>query len=225
MNNFIHQITSGMAGWLTFEQMQNGVDNLREAELKKPIEQIARGRGFEVKGEFPLPKPPGKAGGPESIDFIMVHREKKLVVALELKYKKAGRRMAGSISSDAARLHSLTLDTINSQITLGRCHPLVTQVKDFAFARAVLVVWRESAIMDQMKVEPKAIRNQFLSLVKAMLPDKIEQTEENYSKAMDGLIATKPVARSVGSLRAGSTVTRKRFWVASFLHRSTWTEL
>jgi len=58
---FLHQLTSGMAGWLTFEQMQQGVDNLREAELAKPLELIARGRGYEIKGEFPLPKLEKKA--------------------------------------------------------------------------------------------------------------------------------------------------------------------
>jgi hypothetical protein len=69
------------------------------------------------------------------------------------------------------------------------------------------------------------IRTQFIRLVKAMLPDGIEPTPENYSKAMLGAIATKPVARKSGSLRAGSTVTHKRFWVASFLHQENWQDL
>ena len=61
----VHQITSGIAGWRTYEQMRNGVDNLTEGSLYKPIEEIARGRRFEVKHEFPIPKDSPGCGGPK----------------------------------------------------------------------------------------------------------------------------------------------------------------
>ena len=119
MSTFIHQITSGLAGWLTYEQMQNGVDNLREAEFAKPIESIAQRRGFEVKGEFPLPKSAGR-GAPPCIDFLLVNRADKLVVALETKFKKKDMNMAGRLGLDASRLEALTLDAIDKQIALGK---------------------------------------------------------------------------------------------------------
>jgi hypothetical protein len=222
---FIHQITSGIAGWLTFEQMQVGIDNLREAELAKPVDAIARGRGYEVKGEFPLPKEKGQRGAPPCIDFVMVNRKRKAVVALELKYKKTGKRMAGSLGNDAARLNVLSLDMINAQIKAGRAGAIIGNVDGFKLERAVIVVWHQSAIVEHMRSEPEPIRKQFLKLVKAMLPDNIEATTENFSRAMLGVLATKPVGRSYGSLRAGSTISRRRFWVASFLHQASWSTL
>jgi hypothetical protein len=225
MVNFVHQITSGMAGWLTFEHMRNGVNNLREAELAKPIELIAGGRGLEVKGEFPLPTVCGNRGAPPRVDFILVNRKQKLVVALEVKYKRIGRKMAGSLSSDAARLDDLSLDTINAQIEAEKGGPIRQRVDGFALERAVLVVWRQSAIVSQLKFEKKPIYRQFIRLMKAMLPAGVEPNEHHYSQAMLGVIATKPVARTYGSLRAGSTITYKRFWVATFSHQPAWKKI
>ncbi len=222
MATFIHRITSGIAGWLTFEQMRNSTANLREAELAKPIEDIAQGRGFEVKGEFPLPKPKGKHGRPACIDFLLVHRGTKLVVTIEIKYKKTGKKMAGGISNDAARLHNLNLEAINAQIRTANAGSIKHSVTGYKLERAVLVVWKQSSIMEQMEFEHDFIVGQFEKLVSAMLPDGVAQTWGNFRKTMLGQIATKPIARSYGSLRAGSTVTHKRFWVASFLYQKEW---
>ncbi|WP_144404583.1 hypothetical protein [Belnapia sp. F-4-1] len=222
MSRIIHQITSGIAGWLTFEQMQGGVDNLREAELKKPIELIARGRGCEVKGEFPIPTESNKKGAPPSLDFLIIQREQKLVVALEIKYKKTGRRMAGSIGFDAARLHNLNIENINRQIKAGKAHPITKTVTGFNLIKAVIVAWHQSAILEQIALEPPIIRRQFINLVTAMLPEDVEANSKNFSSAMLGVIATRPVANRSGSLRAGSTVTHRRFWVASFLGQEYW---
>lgn len=205
--------------------MKNGVDNLREAEFAKPIESIAQGRGFEVKGEFPLSTPTHRRGAPPCIDFLLVNRERKLVVALETKFKKTDMNMAGRLGADAARLDALTLGSINTQIALGKGGQIRQSVDGFALKRAVLVVWREAAIVAHMNREPSVMRHQFIELVKAMIPDDVEATTENFSEAMLGLIATKPVGNRYGSLRAGSTITRKRFWVASFLHRPSWSKI
>ena len=225
MSSFIHQITSGLAGWLTYEHMRNGVDNLREAEFAKPIESIAQARGFEVKGEFPLPTAVRRRGAPPCIDFLLINRDRKLVVALETKFKKTDMNMAGRLGADAARLDALTLDTINGQIELGKGGQSRQSVDGSMLSRAVLVVWREAAIVAHMNREPPIMRRQFIELAKAMIPEDVEATTENFSRAMMGLIATKPVGNKFGSLRAGSTITRKRFWVASFAHRPNWSKI
>ncbi len=225
MPNLIHQITSGMVGWLTYEQMRSGVDNLNEARLGPPLECIADGRGYEAKAEFQLPRPAGSTGGPQRIDFLMVNRERQVVVALETKYKKAGRRMQGGLGIDAAKLHGLTLNSIDAQIAAGQGGGITAPVAGFQLVRAVLVVWHQTTIMEQLRREPILIQKQFIDLVAALLPDDVEPTSRNFSRAMLGELATKPVARASGSLRAGSTVTRKRFWVASLMHRANWARL
>lgn len=160
MVRLVHQLTSGMAGWLTFEQMRAGVDNLREGSLEKPIEEIAQGRRFEVKGQFPLPRSPAQLGAPQSIDFLMVDREDQTVVALELKYKRAGKKMAGGLGLDAA----------------GRIRD---SVEGYRLQRAVLVVWREDAIKDQLEREPAIIRRQFQRMTRKLVPKGLEATDRN----------------------------------------------
>jgi hypothetical protein len=223
--SFIHQLTSGLAGWLTFEQMQGGVDNLREAELAKPLQLIARGRGFEIEGEFPLPRDCCQRGAPTRIDFLLVHRRKKLIIAIETKYKKAGRKMAGGIGIDAKRLYSLTTDIIEQQIQ-NRCNNVVRDSVDgYVLVCAVVVVWHESAIMEQIHLEPKSIKRQFLQLVAALLPKGLEATSRNFAEAMMGVLPTRPVARLAGALRPGSTYTYRRFWVASLINQPDWAHL
>lgn len=205
--------------------MREGVDNLNESSLGHPLEIVAKGRGYEVRREFPLPRTPGSKGDSKRIDFLMVNRASKSIVALETKYKRAGLRMAGGIGLDAARLHGLNTSMIDEQIAAGHGGRITGSVDGFDLIRAVLVVWHRTAIMEQMLEEPPLIKGQFVSLVKAMLPDGVEANSRNYSEAMLGAIATKPVARRIGSLRAGSTVTRHRFWVASLMHRAEWARL
>jgi hypothetical protein len=153
------------------------------------------------------------------------NRERHVVVALEMKYKKAGRRMKGGLGIDAAKLHGLTLNSIDAQIAAGEGGRITAPVAGFQLVRAVLVVWHQTAIMEQLRREPILIQKQFINLAAALLPNDVEPTTRNFSRAMLGDIATKPVARASGSLRAGSTVTRKWFWVASLTHRAEWARL
>lgn len=222
---FLHQLTSGMAGWLTFEQMQQGVDNLREAELAKPLELIARGRGYETKGQFPLPKGEKKRGDNPRLDFLLVSRKRELVIAIETKYKKKNTKMAGSLADDARRLHRLTIETLDAQIAAGRASPIADSIDGYTLVRAVLVVWHESDIMDQIKLEPPVLRRQFCDLVGALLPEGTEPNSKNMARAMLGLLPTRPVARTTGGIRPGSTYTYRRFWVACFTERTNWAKL
>lgn len=222
---FLHQLTSGMAGWLTFEQMQQGVDNLREAELAKPLELIARGRGYEIKGEFPLPKPEKKRGTAPRLDFLLVNRRHRIAIAIETKYKKKAKKMAGSLADDARRLQALTIEVLDAQIAAGVATPMTESIKGYTLVRAVLVVWHQSDIMEQLKLEPPVVKRQFLDLVSALLPEDVEANSEHFAKAMLGLLPTRPVARMTGALRPGSTYTYKRFWVACFIERPNWAQL
>jgi hypothetical protein len=221
-NKLIHQITSGLAGWLTFEQMRKGVDNLDEADLAKPLEVIARGRGFEAKREFPIQRRK-KEGDYPRIDFLLVHRKDELVVALEMKYK-ADQRMAGGIGIDAERLAGLTRDVINKHIRAGLGGMIKEPVDDYELVKAVLFVWRENSIAAQMTTEPNLIRRQFNNLVKRGLPGR-KANKEKRRRAMLGKIAVMPVACKLGSLRGGSTVTAVRFWVASLIFQESWGQL
>ncbi|KXV72872.1 hypothetical protein AD952_01850 [Acetobacter cerevisiae] len=204
--------------------MCRSTDNIRESSFAKPIEDIAKGQGYDVQTEFPIREK--KKGRPRSVDFLLVNHKKRIVVSIETKYKKTDRTMAGSLSEDAAKLDQLTITQINTQIeeqTKNHEPGVITgSVSGYELIRAVLVVWHQSAIMAQLRVESTEIKNTFRALVKAMLPDGIEPTHRNFSKAMLGVIAMKPVANKSGSLRSGSTVTRKRFWVASFIHKTNW---
>ncbi len=226
-NGLIHQITSGTAGWLTYEQMRRATNNLNEASLAKPIEDIARGQGYDVQTEFPLQL--GKVGRPKSIDFMLVNHEKKLVVAIETKFKKLGCKMAGSISSDASRLSRLSIANIDSQIhrqmKSRKRHSIRTTVKNYNITRCVLVFWYGHSIMEQIRNESKYIKMAFSKMVKAMLPEGVNGTPYYLGQAMLGLIATKPVANNIGSLRAGSTKTYRRFWVASFFYQENWLKI
>lgn len=214
-----------MAGWLTFEHMQLGLNNLREAELAKPLESIARGRGFEVKGEFPLPTRKGTRGARPKADFLLVCHKRRIAIAIETKYKKKGKRMAGSIGADAARLSALRIEALEDSISQGAAPAFSQPIGGYVLLGAVIVVWHQSDIMEQMRLEPLAIKKQFTDLVSALLPKDVESNSQHYAEAMLGKLPTFPVGRTAGALRPGSTYTYKRFWVACFIERASWKAL
>jgi hypothetical protein len=205
--------------------MQQGVDNLREAELARPLELIARGRGFEIKGEFPLPKAEKKRGAGPRLDFLLVNHSHRIAIAIETKYKKKGRRMAGSIGSDARRLSGLTIDELAAQISSGAANPFTRSLTGYALFRAVFVVWHQSDIMEQLALEPVAVKRQFIQLVSALLPDGVEANSRHFAEAMLGKLPTRPVGIKAGALRPGSTYTYKRFWVACLIERPSWSKI
>lgn len=211
-----------MAGWLTFEQMQLGLDNLREAELAKPLDSIARGRGYEIKGEFPLPRCEGRRGARPKADFLLVCHKRRIAIAIETKYKKKGKRMAGSIGADASRLGALRIEALEDLISQGAAPAFSQPVAGYALLVAVIVVWHQSDIMEQMRLEPAAIKKQFIDLVSALLPKDAEPNSRHFAEAMLGKLPTFPVGRKAGALRPGSTFTYKRFWVACFIERASW---
>ncbi|HMG46452.1 MAG TPA: hypothetical protein VK614_03220 [Allosphingosinicella sp.] len=222
----VHQLTSGMAGWLTYEQMRLGVDNLTEGTLYKPIEDLAKGRGFQVRHEFPLPKKTATRGAPQEVDFVIVDRTGEVVVAIEVKYKRRGKKLTGSISKDAIKLRDLTIEQIEAQIATGSVPQLKGSVQGFNLTKAIIVVWRSGDLVGHLlDREQKPIVRQFRELVRAMLPDGVEFAAKNLAACFLKGAASKPVGSRFGSLRSGSTITNQRFWVASFLEIPSWKEL
>jgi hypothetical protein len=112
----VHQLTSGIAGWLTYEQMRKGVDNLLEHSLYAPVENIANGRKLEVLGQFKIPRHDDSSGAPKTIDFLIVNRKNKYVVALEIKFKNLNKKLTGSLTKDVDKLNFINISMINNQI-------------------------------------------------------------------------------------------------------------
>jgi hypothetical protein len=223
----VFQLTSGMAGWLTFEQMREGVDNLAEATLYKPLEEIASGRHFEVKSQFPIPKKtPGK-GAPKTIDLVLVDRSVQTMLALEVKYKKPGSEMAGSLSADARKLREFNIAAAEDTVSAGGAGQIKRSVAGFTLVKALLFVWRSAhGLKHVVEKEDEAIKKQLQILVRKMLPEGVELTAENLRKCFLGDAASKPVTDpKYGSLVSGSTLSNERFWVASFIECELWDNL
>lgn len=219
----VHQLTSGMAGWLTFEQMRRGVDNLSEHMLYKPLEEIASGRHFEVKQQFPIPKATPGPGAHKTIDFVLVDRTNRQILALEVKYKRPTSKMAGSLSADAKKLRDFHLKDAESTIRSGGGGPIAASVSGYALHKAVLFVWRKAdGVKHIVANEQKPIRGQLHKLVKRMLPDGVTLSGKSLAECFLAGKAFKPVGNQYGALRSGATVTNQRFWVAAFLECSDW---
>ena len=99
--NILSTIASGVAGWLTYEDMLRQVRHHEESVLHGPILNIAQANGYSVKREFPLPRTIGQLGAPKQVDFVLASSNRKEFVVLELKFKKSAKAMAGSVSADA----------------------------------------------------------------------------------------------------------------------------
>jgi hypothetical protein len=222
----VHQFTSGIAGWLTFEQMRRGTDNLSESTLYKPLEEIASGRHFEVKQQFAIPKKSPGRGAEKTIDFVVVDRANTAILALEVKYKRTGRRMAGSLSKDAVKLRDFTLTDVEQTIAAGKAGNIKSSVLGFSLTKAVLFVWRkDDGVRHILDREEKPIKSQLAKLVRKMIPDGVEFNARNLAECFLAGKAAKPVGNNYGSLRSGSTVTNQRFWVATFLECDLWNSL
>lgn len=222
----VHQFTSGIAGWLTFEQMRRGTDNLSESTLYKPLEEIAGGRHFEVKQQFPIPKRSPGRGAEKTIDFVVVDRANCAVLALEVKYKRSGRKMAGSLTKDAVKLRNFTITDADQTIAAGKAGNIKSSVSGFSITRAVLFVWRKSdGVLHIVNEEERPIKSQLAKLVKKMIPNGLELSDKNLAECFLAGKAAKPVSNKYGSLRSGSTVTNQRFWVATFIECDLWKSL
>jgi hypothetical protein len=221
----LHQITSGVAGWLTFQHMKNNADIFDESSVYLPIIELAMGRQCEVLREFPIPKEsenkiPRK--GTKEIDFLVVSRRKKIVIMLEVKFKKSGKPMAGGIAKDVAKLLSVEINDIVKQIKAGKTYPIRRPIEaTYRVARAVMVIWRGNAVFDQMKKEDDVIKKQFKKLFAQLV-----STNSDWEKSKQWFNKNKPykpILTKYGSMRAASTKSvKKRFWVMTLFEIPDW---
>src|SRR5262249_19053440 len=109
-------LVSGLAGWLTYEHMLRKVDHHDEGKVYNPLLELARGNGFSVFDQFPLPRVPGQKGGPLEVDFVFGSAASREILVLEVKFKKTAKEMAGSISRDAKKIRDIDGPTINAVV-------------------------------------------------------------------------------------------------------------
>lgn len=219
-------IASGLAGWLTYEDMRRKVRHHEEGTLYSPIIEIAEANGYKVKHEFPIPGKPKRKSKrtvtQKEVDFVMISQKSKATVVLEVKFKKTAMAMAGGIGEDAIKIRDLDGDLINTIIE-DKHLDLPKHQPGYKLYHAVMVVWREGDLIKAIRQkEPKPIQSQFLNLMRAMLCELTEATGRTLAEAMLGNAPIKPVNARDGSLRWGSTYTHKRYWVAILRKQPGW---
>lgn len=119
-------------------------------------------------------------------------------------------------------MSTLRIEELDDLISQGAAPTISQPIADYALLRAVIIVWHQSDIMEQMLREPPAIKKQFVKLVSALLPKDVEPNSHHFAAAMLGKLPIFPAGRRAGALRPGSTYTYKRFWVACFIEQASW---
>lgn len=196
--------------------MKKGVDNFEECDIYAPIEEIAKGRKYGVRRQFPISNALSNKGN-KRVELVIVSYHQRLVLALEIKYKKRGDSLKqGAISSDAEKLRLIKASDINKTIMSNKGYPLEGRVTGFCLLRAVIIVWRAASIVQQMKSESNDIQLQLKKLLVAALPECANgdtELTEYFTKGRP----TVAIGNATGSIRAGSSISDSRFWVASLI--------
>jgi hypothetical protein len=220
-------IASGLAGWLTYEDMSRNVRHHEESTLHDPIRELAKANGYVVAREFPLPRVPGQKGAPKQVDFVLASAERKEFVVLELKFKKTAKAMVGSVTADARKIARIDAATLNKTVEARPEYGLPLCGRQWKVHRAVLLVWREGDVAKAMlsKKEHKIIRRQMRTLLEGMCAGPSKPTSKEVSTAMIGGVPIRPVSSTGGHLRFGSTKTRKRYWVGILTRQPDWVML
>jgi hypothetical protein len=156
----------------------------------------------------------------------MVHRSGTEAVVLEVKFKKTAKEMAGSIGVDARRVRDLDAAQINDIIKAKPIRQLPICKSACKVSQAVLFVWREGAIVEEVgKNEPAPIQRQFIELLKSMFDDPNNVSSRMLEEAMLTTVPLKPVSNRLGHVRWGSTYTTGRYWVTILNRRNAWERL
>lgn len=217
-------IASGLAGWLTYEDMRRKVRHHEESTLYEPIREIAEANGYHVEREFPFPRRPGQRGDSKRIDFVFANPKTGDWAVLEVKFKKMAKTMAGSIGKDALRIRDIDGDFLNA------ARPAKSKLPKFTpgcrLDHGVLVVWREGDILDAMKgKEPPTISRQVMTIMKWMFDDPNAVTARLLAEAVLLNTPRKTVDINGGYLRWGNTRTEKRYWLAILRKVPAWNRL
>ncbi|MGN6421953.1 MAG: hypothetical protein ACTHLA_01440 [Asticcacaulis sp.] len=223
--DIIAKISSGIAGWLTFEDMKGNVRHHDESVLYPPITEIASRNGYEVEREFPLPRKTKQRGSSKEVDFLLLNERKKVAVLLEIKFKKYAKTMMGGISMDALKIRDITFSDINAGIGRKKLKmPDLTGA--WKVRKAVMIVWREGEIVKLMnQKEQKPIRRQFMKLLSFMFEDPKTVSAKQFATAFIPGARVATVGKAMGQIRWASTVTHKKYWVAAFCKVDEWSNL
>lgn len=219
-------IASGLSGWLCYQEMRRQKTHHDEAVLYEPIKDIAEANKYKVKREFPLPRAEGKLGSPEEIDFAFASASHKKYVLLEVKFKKELKRMAQTVGRDALKIRDIDRCAINKSIKDNALDmPLCGE--DWTIDHAVLLVWRNTEIIDLMNrtVEPDPIRIQMLDLLKLMFDEPKDVPPKTMAGAFLGNVPVKMVNHRKGCIRRSSTFTHQRYWLAVLRKIGSWNDL
>ncbi len=219
----INQLTSGICAWLTLQQMKGNSSNLSESSFYEPLHDIARGQDYKVIIQFPLPRRVGQLGASESYDLVMLSTNKRHILVLEVKYKKPGCMMTGTVTADAVKMIKLTDD----QLIIAACKAMHVKTRsDYVVRRAAMVIWRRADIVDQFRLRENALlRKQWFHLIKGMITDTALPVGRTLANIFLDRTPVSPVGNRYGSLRAGATITPNRFWVATLNQRALWHNL
>ncbi|WP_133244874.1 hypothetical protein [Caulobacter radicis] len=217
-------IASGLAGWLTYEDMRRKVRHHEENTLYDPIREIAEANGYHVEREFPFPRRPGQRGDSRRIDFVFANERTGDWAVLEVKFKKMAKTMAGGIGKDALRIRDIDGAFLNA------ARPPKSNLPEFKpncrLDHGVLVVWREGEILKAIaNREPLTVKRQIKILLDNMFDDPKTATSRMIAEAMLLNKPRKTVDIKGGYLRWGSTRTEKRYWLAILRKTSAWSHL
>lgn len=216
----IHQLTSGICAWLTLQQMQGSTSNLEESSLYLPLHDIARARGYEVICQCPLPRTSGQIGAPKSFDLLMLSVKYRHILVLEVKFKKPNKRMTGSVGADIAKMMLLSDRKLEALAKRRLGEP---QGTGFKVSRAAMIIWRRSDVVDHFRLrEHLLVRRQWTSLLKGLSAGSSMSPARAIAQSLSGRPTISSVANRFGSLRAGSTLTAGRFWVATLFQQLNW---
>jgi len=217
-------LVSGVAGWLTYEQMRGQQIHHDEHDLYEPIKTIAEARDYRVWKQFPLPRTSAGVGAPKQIDFVLGANDASEFLVLEVKFKRTMKEMAGAIYKDALKIRDVDADTIN-EVATARRRRFPTCQSAQSIKHAVLFVWHEGAVLGHLKKEKRPIQKQMVKLFKYMLADPGAASGDEIRKAFAGDVPVRSVSRSWGHIRFAATHTHKRYWVAALPKTDEWEDI
>ncbi len=120
--NLVTKISDGVLGFLLYECRTNSSYANSEYLIYYPISKIVDSEKWVIKPQFFLSKFKEKKskGIPNSLDFLFSHRNKSLIVGMEIKYIKNRSKPEPILANDLKKLeHCLNTNNEEDQIHYG----------------------------------------------------------------------------------------------------------
>lgn len=103
-DKIVTKMCQGLASWFTWSQVLELSKAFNETALYLPIYQMAIAQKWEIHPQFPLPKGTKRKGPPQTLDFLMVNKEKSATVGIELKFIKSEKNYDQDVPYDLGKL-------------------------------------------------------------------------------------------------------------------------